>query len=223
MLCQHIADVYPKNYYCWTHRKWAVEVWQAACRERDAQWTLPKDGSWQDQAEALLREDFRLLEGWAAQVSDHSGFHHRQVLLRLRSQHHPGGPAICLAAASGKRELELLASPEQPGVAGEALEAVYTLWSEEVILCQALLDRYPAKEALWMHLRACLVPLWVLSNLIPETSSAVSASQATLQKVLVPMGPCCTSGPAEGISTTCTYGQRRRRSPVTHHPVTHDA
>jgi len=219
-LCQRIADMYPKNYYCWTHRKWAVEEWQAACRSADPAWALPvaSDETWQAQSSLLLDADLRLLQAWAVQVSDYSGYHHRQVVLRLRTEQIAPDSPLLLAMASwdvspqrgevARVDAQPLSPEAGKGDSSFVDDALASLWGDEVVVCSALIARYPGKEALWSHLRACALGLLALGSLPQHATPACrQACRMALDKVrlvraltLCIVGPVCAMGAAKNAA-----------------------
>jgi protein prenyltransferase alpha subunit repeat containing protein 1 len=98
-ICERVAEIYPKNYFAWSHRQWIVQRVMAPtmavvpCVESHLQ--IPSDANLQNTSSFFpelietwgpLGIELRRLEKWANRhVSDHSGFHQRQVFLFMLS------------------------------------------------------------------------------------------------------------------------------------------
>jgi protein prenyltransferase alpha subunit repeat containing protein 1 len=168
-ICERTAELYPKNYYAWTHRQWLVEHITR----------LPH----------LVTELGAVTKWTDTHVSDHCGYHHRQVilkaLLRLTPRHYSLGaaamdhrytpPLPCAANWSTTAGPSLWGSVSIPSVAVDTITSTALLsssaspltgplaptapclgcaiWNEEFNYISMQMDRYPGHETLWSHRR----------------------------------------------------------------------
>ncbi|XP_074250802.1 protein prenyltransferase alpha subunit repeat-containing protein 1 isoform X2 [Saimiri boliviensis] len=135
-VCGEAAGRYPSNYNAWSHRIWVLQH----LAKLDVK---------------ILLDELSSTKHWASMhVSDHSGFHYRQFLLKslisqtvidssvmeqncLRSE-----PALVLP-----KDEEAAASTEEPRI------NLPHLLEEEVEFSTDLIDSYPGHETLWCHRR----------------------------------------------------------------------
>ncbi|XP_033093020.1 protein prenyltransferase alpha subunit repeat-containing protein 1 isoform X2 [Trachypithecus francoisi] len=135
-VCGEAAGRYPSNYNAWSHRIWVLQH----LAKLDVK---------------ILLDELSSTKHWASMhVSDHSGFHYRQFLLKslisqtvidssvmeqnpLRSE-----PALVLP-----KDEEAAVSTEEPRI------NLYHLLEEEVEFSTDLIDSYPGHETLWCHRR----------------------------------------------------------------------
>ncbi|XP_040835134.1 protein prenyltransferase alpha subunit repeat-containing protein 1 isoform X2 [Ochotona curzoniae] len=135
-VCGEAAGRYPSNYNAWSHRIWVLQK--------------------------LARLDIQILLGelsstkrWASMhVSDHSGFHYRQFLLKsLISQ------AVVDSSTVEQNSLRSEPAPVLPNDEAAAASAAEPsispphLLEEEVEFTTDLIDSYPGHETLWCHRR----------------------------------------------------------------------
>ncbi|XP_035235543.1 protein prenyltransferase alpha subunit repeat-containing protein 1 [Anguilla anguilla] len=145
-VCGEAAGRYPSNYNAWSHRIWVLQ--------NMAQGNLK-----------VLHDELSSMKLWVSMhVSDHSGFHYRQFLLKAlvgelsqaadwasprpsadpRRAHQPNGE---VAAPNG--------NGTGSGTAAEDRQRadVQKLFEEEIELCTDLIESYPGHETLWCHRR----------------------------------------------------------------------
>ncbi|XP_007605886.1 protein prenyltransferase alpha subunit repeat-containing protein 1 isoform X1 [Cricetulus griseus] len=128
-VCSEAAGRYPSNYNAWSHRIWVLQ--------NVAKLDLK-----------ILLDELSSTKHWASMhVSDHSGFHYRQFLLKsLISQ--TAMDASVLQHNSLKNEPkdeEATATTEEPRI------NLTQLLEEEVEFCTDLINSYPGHETLWCH------------------------------------------------------------------------
>ncbi|XP_064209293.1 protein prenyltransferase alpha subunit repeat-containing protein 1 [Anguilla rostrata] len=147
--CAYLGEAagrYPSNYNAWSHRIWVLQ--------NMAQGNLK-----------VLHDELSSMKLWVSMhVSDHSGFHYRQFLLKAlvgelsqaadwasprpsadpRRAHQPNGE---VAAPNG--------NGTGNGTAAEDRQRadVQKLFEEEIELCTDLIESYPGHETLWCHRR----------------------------------------------------------------------
>ncbi|XP_056379032.1 protein prenyltransferase alpha subunit repeat-containing protein 1 [Hyla sarda] len=134
-VCCEAAGRYPSNYNSWSHRIWVLQH-------------LGKLNV------KLLIDELSFTKHWVSMhVSDHSGFHYRQFLLKsLLSQ----ARADCESSSSVPREEE-----------APRLDLPLFI-EEELELSSDLIESYPGHEALWCHRRHVLTLLHQLHNKEPH-------------------------------------------------------
>ncbi|KAF5906623.1 protein prenyltransferase alpha subunit repeat-containing protein 1, partial [Clarias magur] len=116
-VCGDAAGRYPSNYNAWSHRIWVLQH-------------LAKGNL------KILHDELSSTRLWVSMhVSDHSGFHYRQFLLKT------------LLA-----ELDQAQHPNRGGSVDEPhADAVPQLCHDEIELCKDLIESYPGHESLWCH------------------------------------------------------------------------
>ncbi|XP_048847959.1 protein prenyltransferase alpha subunit repeat-containing protein 1 [Brienomyrus brachyistius] len=134
-VCAEAASRYPSNYNAWSHRIWVLQ--------NLAMGNLK-----------ILHDELSSMKLWVStHVSDHSGFHYRQFLLKAlvaelgqaadascgpsQDPHHGHWPNGDGAAAA--EESRTASIPE--------------LFDKELELCTDLIETYPGHETLWCHRR----------------------------------------------------------------------
>lgn len=146
-VCGEAAGRYPSNYNSWSHRIWVLQH-------------LGKLNI------KLLIDELSSTKQWVStHVSDHSGFHYRQFLLKCllaKAQTDSDNSAVSVSPCLPREE------------EGPRLD-VPILIEEEMELSRDLIESYPGHEALWCHRRQILGLIHQLHN---EQSSS-STVQAT--------------------------------------------
>ncbi|XP_043572641.1 protein prenyltransferase alpha subunit repeat-containing protein 1 [Chiloscyllium plagiosum] len=146
-VCTDAAGRYPSNYNAWSHRIWILQH-VAKCNLK------------------ILLDELSNTKYWVStHVSDHSGFHYRQFLLKSvagSSRNAAIANAGGLARKSSSKDL--CASQSTPVKEEGASAETYTvdvplMIEEEMELCTDLIESYPGHEALWCH-RRCVFYLW---------------------------------------------------------------
>nr|XP_022329534.1 protein prenyltransferase alpha subunit repeat-containing protein 1-like isoform X2 [Crassostrea virginica] len=109
-VCKRAADKHPCNYNAWSHRLWVLQQ----CFNCSLQ---------------VVCGELHSTEGWVKRhISDHSGFHYRQFLLK------------CLSQQAEKLSEQYLLNYRN-------------LVQKELYLVTDLIKSYPGHEALWYHRR----------------------------------------------------------------------
>ncbi|CAB1320199.1 unnamed protein product [Coregonus sp. 'balchen'] len=159
-VCADAAGRYPSNYNAWSHRIWVLQ--------NMAQGNLK-----------VLHDELSSMRQWVSMhVSDHSGFHYRQFLLKAlvrelsQSLHHHHAPRPS-PGSSSPRSPSPAPQPAHPAhpqhqANGEAtaaapcpspatpddqssVPAVPQLFHQEMELCTDLIQSFPGHETLWCH------------------------------------------------------------------------
>uniref|UniRef100_W5MT54 Protein prenyltransferase alpha subunit repeat containing 1 n=1 Tax=Lepisosteus oculatus TaxID=7918 RepID=W5MT54_LEPOC len=135
-VCSEAGGRYPSNYNAWSHRIWVLQ-------------NLAKGNV------KILHDELSSVKYWVSMhVSDHSGFHYRQFLLKSLL-----GDANCFL---DKVAPGLPCSPDEhcahlskgEGTSAEIQRTtVLDLFDEEMELCTDLIESYPGHETLWSHRR----------------------------------------------------------------------
>nr|XP_021550095.1 protein prenyltransferase alpha subunit repeat-containing protein 1 [Neomonachus schauinslandi] len=134
-VCGEAAGRYPSNYNAWSHRIWVLQH----VAKLDVR---------------ILLDELSSTKHWASMhVSDHSGFHYRQFLLKsLISQTVIDGSVL---EQNPLRSEPALVLPKDEAAASteEARINLPRLLEEEVEFSTDLIDSYPGHETLWCHRR----------------------------------------------------------------------
>ncbi|XP_026862084.2 protein prenyltransferase alpha subunit repeat-containing protein 1 isoform X2 [Electrophorus electricus] len=218
-VCADAASRYPSNYNAWSHRIWVLQHMSQGSVK-------------------VLHDELSSTRLWVSMhVSDHSGFHYRQFLLKALlgelGQAHNGSQTESLHPPLDPRP-----AAQSNGEAG-ACEAGLTddphadtipqLFREEMELCTDLIESYPGHETLWCHRRHVFY-LWdrwqKLSQGTGSLSPAVTDSNALLSEVRDPCDElqasramdidCVQDGSKHGGYTQDT--KRLKRGPVSPWP-----
>jgi protein prenyltransferase alpha subunit repeat containing protein 1 len=125
------------------------------------------------------------LEAWGKRhVSDHSGWHHRQVLLLLLSE--ASGFTFPYFSSSlvrkHKTTMEGRTTMMNPENKYLTLDDIVMLWIEEFKLNNTMIEFYPGHESLWYH-RRFLIYHW---NHFPQLHPDIE-KQITLLKTKDPL------------------------------------
>ncbi|XP_057688923.1 protein prenyltransferase alpha subunit repeat-containing protein 1 [Corythoichthys intestinalis] len=151
-VCSDAACSYPSNYNAWSHRIWVLQH-------------MAKGNI------KVFHDELSTMRQWVSMhVSDHSGFHYRQYLLKelieefsltpapsrkCSPQHHSRTvPNNCLL-----RSINVLANGEQLGIETMdedkelELAKLFELFYQEMELCSDLIRSFPGHETLWSHRR----------------------------------------------------------------------
>uniref|UniRef100_A0A8C6RPA7 Protein prenyltransferase alpha subunit repeat containing 1 n=1 Tax=Nannospalax galili TaxID=1026970 RepID=A0A8C6RPA7_NANGA len=130
-VCGEAAGRYPSNYNAWSHRIWVLQH----LAKLDIK---------------ILLDELSSTKQWASMhISDHSGFHYRQFLLKsLISQTAVDSSVLEQNSLRSKpKDEEATDSVEEPRV------NLTHLLEKEVEFCTDLIDSYPGHETLWCHRR----------------------------------------------------------------------
>ncbi|XP_023659021.2 protein prenyltransferase alpha subunit repeat-containing protein 1 [Paramormyrops kingsleyae] len=136
-VCAEAAGRYPSNYNAWSHRIWVLQ-------------NLAKGNL------KILYDELSSMKLWVStHVSDHSGFHYRQFLMKaLVAELSRAADASC----GPSQDLHRSHWPNGDGVGPAAAEesrtaSVPELFGKELELCTDLIETYPGHETLWCHRR----------------------------------------------------------------------
>uniref|UniRef100_A0A3B4U050 Protein prenyltransferase alpha subunit repeat containing 1 n=1 Tax=Seriola dumerili TaxID=41447 RepID=A0A3B4U050_SERDU len=132
-VCSEAACRYPSNYNAWSHRIWVLQHMA--------------NGNVK-----VFHDELSSMRLWVSMhVSDHSGFHYRQFLLKelitdtdpstspLHHSHAQANGELSGAEAAGEEE-------RQP-----SSTTVLQLFHQEMELCSDLIQSFPGHETLWSH------------------------------------------------------------------------
>ncbi|XP_075881763.1 protein prenyltransferase alpha subunit repeat-containing protein 1 [Nelusetta ayraudi] len=147
-VCCDAACRYPSNYNAWSHRIWVLQHMARGNVK-------------------VLHDELSSMQLWVSMhVSDHSGFHYRQFLLKeliaeLSQAPPPSSscqapsPASPLHQANGRQSQEAAEEEEQQQQQQQqqGCSSVLKLFHQEMALCSDLIQSYPGHEALWSHRR----------------------------------------------------------------------
>ncbi|KAM7417004.1 hypothetical protein PAMA_018876 [Pampus argenteus] len=152
-VCSDAACRYPSNYNAWSHRIWVLQHMAMGNIK-------------------IFHDELSLMRPWVSMhVSDHSGFHYRQFLLKELITELSQTPTSTSSSSQEHRPSTVLSSSphyhshghangELSGVeaAGEDqsqfdLTKVFQLLQQEMELCSDLIQSFPGHETLWSHRR----------------------------------------------------------------------
>ncbi|KAF7643749.1 hypothetical protein LDENG_00234270, partial [Lucifuga dentata] len=148
-VCSDAASRYPSNYNAWSHRIWVLQH-------------MAKGNT------KVFHDELSSMRLWVSMhVSDHSGFHYRQFLLKElmaelshapdcstgSPQHRstidpssPDGGSLC--QANGELSGTDAAAEEEGQL---SFSKVLELFHQEMELCSDLIQSFPGHETLWCH------------------------------------------------------------------------
>ncbi|XP_078106079.1 protein prenyltransferase alpha subunit repeat-containing protein 1 isoform X2 [Sander vitreus] len=147
-VCSDAACRYPSNYNAWSHRIWVLQH-------------MAKGNV------KVFHDELSSMRLWVSMhVSDHSGFHYRQFLLKELITELSQTPASTPPSSPQRRHSPVPDStsppPSQGPANGELSGAEATaeedrqllqLFHQEVELCSDLIQSFPGHETLWSHRR----------------------------------------------------------------------
>ncbi|XP_072244676.1 protein prenyltransferase alpha subunit repeat-containing protein 1 isoform X2 [Leuresthes tenuis] len=146
-VCSDAACRYPSNYNAWSHRIWVLQH-------------MAKGNI------KVFHDELSSMRLWVSMhVSDHSGFHYRQFLLKELITELCQTPACTTATRSSQQWSSSVpsSSPQTNGelsgaeVASEERQLSFTtvlqLFYQEMELCSDLIQSFPGHETLWSHRR----------------------------------------------------------------------
>ncbi|CAI5786833.1 prenyltransferase alpha subunit repeat-containing 1 [Podarcis lilfordi] len=155
-VCCEAAGRYPSNYNAWSHRAWVL------------QHVAKLSGK-------ILLDELSSTKHWVSMhVSDHSGFHYRQFLLKSLID---GTETECTVemhnSPANQQAPRLLKDEENDEAEATCVEEqpdFPLLLNEEVELCTDLINTYPGHETLWCHRRRVFYLQHHLKNKLPLPS-----------------------------------------------------
>lgn len=200
-VCGEAAGRYPSNYNAWSHRIWVLQH----LAKLDVK---------------ILLDELSSTKHWASMhVSDHSGFHYRQFLLKslisqtvvdsslLEQNHLRSEPALVLP-----KDEEAAASTEESRI------NLPHLLEEEVEFSTDLIDSYPGHETLWCHRRHVFYLQHHLSGRSPCNMTPLSPADSprgTLSDLhVIPASPHLSHAMEVDGSNDCNkqgYSQETKR------------
>ncbi|XP_068092342.1 protein prenyltransferase alpha subunit repeat-containing protein 1 [Hyperolius riggenbachi] len=163
-VCGEAAGRYPSNYNSWSHRIWVIQ-------------NLGKLNA------KLLVDELSSTKHWVSMhVSDHSGFHYRQFLLK----------SLLAKAQTDSDSAAVSGSPCLPREEEGPRLDVPLLIEEEMELSRDLIETYPGHEALWCHRRQIL---GLINQLHNEQSFSATAQVPSLDDAVLTPGSGSHTGP----------------------------
>ncbi|XP_049626925.1 protein prenyltransferase alpha subunit repeat-containing protein 1 [Suncus etruscus] len=206
-VCGEAAGRYPSNYNAWSHRIWVLQH----LAKLDIK---------------ILLDELSSTKHWASMhVSDHSGFHYRQFLLKsLMNQTVIVGSGLEQNHLSSEQTLILPKDEEASASAEEPRINIPHLLEEEVEFSTDLIDSYPGHETLWCHRRHVFYLQHHLNGRFPQSVTQLSPSDSTGGTVsdlhLVPGGTHVSQAmEVDGLSDSSKQGfsqetKRLKRTPA---------
>ncbi|XP_068279823.1 protein prenyltransferase alpha subunit repeat-containing protein 1 [Nyctibius grandis] len=159
-VCSEAAGRYPSNYNAWSHRIWVLQ--------HLGKLTVK-----------VLLDELSSTKYWVSMhVSDHSGFHYRQFLLKSLIGRTVTDSNILIQNQMVNEQNPSLQKEESAGAEAaceeeQSVDLPHRL-EEELELCTELIDTYPGHETLWCHRRRVFYLQHDLSNKIPLLSAVIS-------------------------------------------------
>ncbi|XP_061624290.1 protein prenyltransferase alpha subunit repeat-containing protein 1 isoform X1 [Phyllopteryx taeniolatus] len=152
-VCSDAACSYPSNYNAWSHRIWVLQHMAKGNVE-------------------VFHDELSTMRQWVSiHVSDHSGFHYRQFLLKELIDEFSLTPALsknCSPQHQSRtvprswllRPINVNANGQQSGIETTdederelELAKLFELFHQEMELCSDLIRSFPGHETLWSHRR----------------------------------------------------------------------
>ncbi|XP_052633807.1 protein prenyltransferase alpha subunit repeat-containing protein 1 isoform X3 [Harpia harpyja] len=161
-VCSEAAGRYPSNYNAWSHRIWVLQ--------HLGKLTVK-----------VLLDELSSTKYWVSMhVSDHSGFHYRQFLLKsLIGRTVTDNNVLVQNQIINEQNPSLQKEEESAGAEAACAEEqsvdLPRHLEEEFELCTELIDSYPGHETLWCHRRCVFYLQHHLSSKIPLLSAVVSS------------------------------------------------
>ncbi|XP_008936276.1 PREDICTED: protein prenyltransferase alpha subunit repeat-containing protein 1, partial [Merops nubicus] len=167
-VCSEAAGRYPSNYNAWSHRIWVLQ--------HLGKLTVK-----------VLLDELASTKYWVSMhVSDHSGFHYRQFLLKsLIGRTVTDNNVLVQNQRVNEQNPSLQKEEESAGAEAacgkeQSVDLPHCL-EEELELCTELIDTYPGHETLWCHRRRVFYLQHHLSSKLPSTAvSPAESSDDTL-------------------------------------------
>ncbi|KAK5599976.1 hypothetical protein CRENBAI_012544 [Crenichthys baileyi] len=146
-VCSDAACRYPSNYNAWSHRIWVLQHMAMGNIK-------------------VFHDELSSVHLWVSMhVSDHSGFHYRQFLLKeliTELSQSPSSASASTIFCSSQHQSSIVprsipqANGELPladSASGDRLTTVLELFYQETELCSDLIQSFPGHETLWSHRR----------------------------------------------------------------------
>ncbi|KAG2465516.1 PTAR1 protein, partial [Polypterus senegalus] len=131
-VCTDAAGRYPSNYNAWSHRIWVLQN----MAEEDSK---------------IIYDELCSSKYWVSMhISDHSGFHYRQFLLKslIRRSNFILDKTVSAPSLPTDHCASL---PKEESSSEIQTWSLQGLFDEELDLCNDLIESYPGHEALWCH------------------------------------------------------------------------
>ncbi|KAI1900056.1 hypothetical protein AGOR_G00046090 [Albula goreensis] len=201
-VCTEAAGRYPSNYNAWSHRIWVLH-------------NMAKGNL------KILHDELSSTKLWVSMhVSDHSGFHYRQFLLKALvgelsfPAEHRGGTcqprplanASLYSHCTNGESTNTNANAEDCQRTGSVSE----LFEDEMELCTDLIETYPGHETLWCHRRHVFF-LWYHWRLELSQASRLSPPPLLNHAEEAPEGPT-HPGPAEDGPRSTQQQQQQQQA-----------
>lgn len=190
-VCSDAACRYPSNYNAWSHRIWVLQH-------------MAKGNI------KVFNDEMSSVHPWVSMhVSDHSGFHYRQFLLKELitelSQSQSSNPASTIFGSSHQQYNTVTSSAHQANgelsladsASGDRLSSVLQLFYQETELCSDLIQSFPGHETLWSHRRH----VYYLWHQWKQNQHSCSGGR---EKELKPL---CTSDPGSSQQACASEGE----------------
>ncbi|XP_021236279.1 protein prenyltransferase alpha subunit repeat-containing protein 1 isoform X3 [Numida meleagris] len=161
-VCSEAAGRYPSNYNAWSHRIWVLQ--------HVGKMTIK-----------VLLDELSSTKYWVSMhVSDHSGFHYRQFLLKsLIGRTWNDDNTLVQNQMGNEQNSSLQTEEECEGAEAVCVEEhsvdIPCYLEEELDFCTDLIDTYPGHETLWCHRRRVFYLQHLLINKLPLLSAVVSS------------------------------------------------
>ncbi|KAM6170556.1 protein prenyltransferase alpha subunit repeat-containing protein 1 [Rhynchocyon petersi] len=206
-VCGEAAGRYPSNYNAWSHRIWVLQH----LAKLDIK---------------ILLDELSSTKHWASvHVSDHSGFHYRQFLIKsLINQTVIDGSVLEQNSLRSEPSLVLSKDEAAASLTEEPRINLPHLLEEEVEFTTDLIDTYPGHETLWCHRRHVFYLQHHLNGRFPlgraQLSPADSPMGASSDSHLPPAVPHTSQAmEVDGLNDCSKQGysqetKRLKRTPV---------
>ncbi|XP_067263423.1 protein prenyltransferase alpha subunit repeat-containing protein 1 [Chanodichthys erythropterus] len=205
-VCTDAAGRYPSNYNAWSHRIWVLQ-------------NMAKGNL------KVLHDELSSTRLWVSMhVSDHSGFHYRQHLLKALARE---------LSQAGERDLHPTQQPNGESTAGASddnhrNDVIPQLFHQEMEFCTDLIESYPGHETLWCHRRHVFY-LWHQWQREHIRQAGSQSPPLTHTDVLLSEEPCDDGSASQAMDVDCvldgskhgSYTQdtkRLKRGPLLPHP-----
>ncbi|XP_074993313.1 protein prenyltransferase alpha subunit repeat-containing protein 1 isoform X2 [Calonectris borealis] len=178
-VCSEAAGRYPSNYNAWSHRIWVLQHLGKLTVKKNGK-GLVLFGVEMEKTGLVLLDELSSTKYWVSMhVSDHSGFHYRQFLLKsLIGRTVTDNNVLVQNQMVNEQNPSLQKEEESAGAEAACVEEqnvdLPCRLEEELELCTELIDSYPGHETLWCHRRVFYLQHH-LSNKIPLLSAVVSS------------------------------------------------
>ncbi|XP_030323615.1 protein prenyltransferase alpha subunit repeat-containing protein 1 isoform X2 [Calypte anna] len=158
-VCSEAAGRYPSNYNAWSHRIWVLQHLGKLTAK-------------------VLLDELSSTKYWVSMhVSDHSGFHYRQFLLKSLIGRTMTDNNVLVQNQMVNEQNPTHPKEESAGAEAGCMEKqsvdLPRHLEEELELCTELIDTYPGHETLWCHRRRVFYLQHHLSNRLPLLSVVI--------------------------------------------------